>query len=133
MEVTCGKTSHLTKWTLYPLTEAEVFYDPVDSPDQRIDGRTFRPESFKVMCHHCGVIWAERVNFDLPNDNWSVKRWPCQACDGGSLWDAWNEPWNRSLPYGLLVREMNLIKGWYDQGIRSYHQFFQFRHFRRKV
>ena len=135
MEVTCAKETHLTRWRLYPERHHTKFksFDPVETPDVKMEGRTYRPESWKIMCPDCGAIWASRENVDLPNNNWQVKRWPCQACGHGSLWDAWNKPWNRSLPYELLIREMTLIKGWYDMGIKTYREYFQYKHFRRKV
>lgn len=133
MEVSCAKETHLTRWILYPRETAMKGYEAVATPDVKMEGRVYRPESWHIFCHRCGVHWAQLLNVDLPNDNWQVKRWPCQGCGHGSLWDAWNEPWNRSLPYELLLREMNLIKGWYDEGIRTYNQFFQYKHFRRKV
>ena len=127
-EQTCAVSTHRTRFKLYG-----TFHLAVDTPDIVVEGYTYKPESWNIMCPRCGILWASRSNVDLPNDNWQVKRWPCQACDGGSLWDAWNEPWNRSLPPTLLEREMNIIKGWYDQGINTYQKFFQFKHFRRKV
>ena len=127
-EQTCAKSTHLTQWSLYG-----VLADPVETPDIKVEGRVYKPEAWRIMCHHCGAMWAKRVNVDAPNTNWVIKRWPCIACDGGSLWDAWNEPWNRSLPLSLLQREMELVKNWYDEGINTYSKFFQFKHFRRKV
>jgi hypothetical protein len=124
----CAKTSHVTRWQV----EGRV-YDPVDTPDVRVDGRDFTPEAWAILCNRCGTVWARRTNMNLPNRNWQVKRWPCQSCDYGSLWDTWNEAWNRSLPKELLYREMDIIQRWYDEGIRTYAQFFQRKFFRRKV
>lgn len=127
-EQTCAESTHRTRWILYGL-----YHHAVDTPDIKCEGYVSKPEAWNIMCQHCGLVWAKRINVDLSNDNWQVKRWPCQSCGNGSLWDAWNKPWNRSLGPDLLHREMQIIKNWWDEGIRTYNQFFQYKHFRRKV
>lgn len=134
MLVESGQELHRTTWTLYPFDRDQVrHYDPVDTPVIRMEGRNYAPESWRIMCPHCGDVWASRLLCDEPNDHWQVRRWPCWDCGGGSLWDAWQPPWNRSLGWELLCREMDLIKDWHDRGIRTYNQYFSEVRFRRKV
>ena len=135
-DVTCGTETVLTMWQLYPYLPVSVQprrNSPVPTPVVRMEGRNYAPESWHIICPHCGCLWATRQLVEHPNNNWQVKRWPCESCGSGSLWDHWNEPWNRSLGEDLLHREMGLIKGWYDRGIRTYNQYFHEVRFRRNV
>jgi len=123
-----------TQFILNPYNHKISYTYPIaETPSIALDGRVYQPDSWLIFCGHCGDVWAKRLLVSKLNDHWNIRIWPCRKCGNGSLWDAWNEPWNRSLPTALLHREMDIIKGWYDEGIRTYHQFFQYKHFRRTV
>lgn len=122
-----------TQFILSPYAPTAYHYPVVEAPSIALHGQTYEPDSWIIFCGHCGNVWGQRVLIDRPNDHWNIRIWPCRDCGNGSLWDAWNKPWNLSLPPELLHREMDIIKGWWDEGIRTYHQFFQYKHFRRII
>ena len=146
MEVFEGKQTMPVQWVLY---DAKI-YSEVDASQlngrdgyaypvtqvhyDRVDGIEWSPESWVMLCPTCGQIWARRYCLALPEINhWQVKRWPCRTHGNGSLWDAWNKNWNASLPFPLLVREMDILHDWWENGIRTHMEYFRQKHFRRKV
>lgn len=122
-----------TYFVLYDQEEVPIIYPTVETPSIGINGGIYQPDCWVIFCGHCGNVWGKRFLIDQPNDHWNIRIWPCRNCGNGSLWDAWNKPWNMSLPPELLHREMDIIAGWWDEGIRTYNQFFQYKHFRRIV
>ena len=111
----------------------KVLYPTKKTPCIRADGILYRPESWIIFCGRCGDVWARRFNRELDNNHWTVKNWPCESCGLGSLWDNWNKAWNLSLPPKLLLREMDIIYNWHNEGIRTYEEFFRHKFFRRTV
>jgi hypothetical protein len=136
-----------TQWLLYDLYiylhDGQIKHHPegrghgyaypvTQTPKMIMDGATYRSESYVIVCNKCGEVWARRVALDREDiDNWQVKRIPCRIHGNGSLWSDWNEPWNRSLPYELLLRELDLMKQWYDLGVRTHLQFWKYKHYGR--
>lgn len=133
MEVFAGKTMHPMQFILNPYKVDCHRYPETQAPAMNMDAREWRPESWNIGCHHCGDIWAKRVVLRDDNPHWNWKTWPCFRCGYGSLWDPWNEPWNMSLPTELLHRELDMVQHWYDLGIKTYNDYFKYRHFRRKI
>jgi hypothetical protein len=131
MQVDTGRNLIKTRFILYQTVGDNHVYPGKESPCVQMRGVDYKPESWHIICPDCGTLWATREV--LPTSkHWTVRLWPCRDCGNGSLWDAWNKPWNLSLPVELLLREMEIIKGWFDEGIRTYKDWFTTKHLRRK-
>jgi hypothetical protein len=108
-------------------------YAPMPTPTVVADGKHYYPANWNVFCPVCGHLWARRFLVDDVPRPWQYHAWPCLACGHGSLWDSYNKAWNVTLPPDLVLRELDIIQNWYDQGINTYLKYFQYKHFRRKV
>lgn len=127
VEYFCGDRTH----SVYFEVGGHIFPAMV-APNIQVDGRQYVPESWIIACQHCGEVWAKRHNTTYENVNWQFKLRACPDCGNGSLWDAWNKPWNRALPEKLILREMNLILDWYEtKGVTTYIKLFEHKHRRR--
>lgn len=90
-------------------------YD-LEIPFMRADGKRFLPQNFIIYCPILGEVWAKRYVKHPQAGKWWSKAKPCADAGFGFLWDPYDEAWNQSLPYGLLVREIELIGMYYEHG-----------------
>ena len=130
IDVVASKRTMPTQWVLYDHGGKGTAYPVMQTPYQRLDGREYRSESWIVACNKCGHVWARRYAMDRPlMDNWHFKMRPCKTCGNGSLWDGWNEPWTRSLPPELLIRELLLAADWIDLGCDTHIKLWSYKHY----
>ena len=132
VEYFCGDRTHETYFVLNPYEDDPEFFPATLTPNIQVDGIQYVPESWIIACQYCGSVWAKRSNTTYENINWQFKLRACEDCGNGSLWDAWNKPWNRSLPEKLILREMYLLLSWYDhKDVKTSTQLFTHTHRRR--
>lgn len=119
-------TDHMYK-TMFTVNGSD--YPPVlTSPGQYADGKHFRPSSVMIFCPQCGTVWARRKVLLEPDDHvglpWQTRSVICRPCGNGSLWDAFDESWCKSIPPVLLKREMAIVEDYHALGIRTWDQYF---------
>ena len=106
-------------------------YD-LEIPMSRADGKRFLPSNYVIYCPILGEVWAKRYVKHPDVNRWWAKPMPCVEAGFGFLWDRYDQSWNLSLPYELLVRELDLINIYYEEGANNLAALFPSPNFARR-
>lgn len=82
-----------------------------------------RPRSIAFFCPKCGEIWARAA---VEGAEWRTSHVECSDCGKlgvvnfpGSVWQHFDDDFNRALPPALFERELEISIEWHQRYIRG--------------